>query len=90
MFLGRTPAPDEPLWLDDDRSWALALLDVEDGECSGCGHPVSESMAKESEGKYTAHALRCWACAAAAAKSRQFESDGGNLAGLQMTVTRDP
>ncbi|MFD0429426.1 hypothetical protein ACFQ60_22380 [Streptomyces zhihengii] len=65
VFLGRVVAPGEPLWTDEDRSWALALADVERDVCPDCGHPWSEASAPDSEWAYTAELLRCHACAAA-------------------------
>lgn len=45
MFLGRVVKRGEPEWLDEDRSWALALTALEDDTCDGCGQSLSESTA---------------------------------------------
>jgi len=33
----------EPLWLDEDREWALALQAYEASLCNGCGQPLSQT-----------------------------------------------
>jgi hypothetical protein len=45
--MGRVVAEGEPLWLDEDRAWALALLDVEADACPECGQPWSEATDPE-------------------------------------------
>lgn len=73
LFLGRpVPAPGEPLWLEDDRSWALALLELEADVCPSCGHPTSESHDPGAEGAYVAEAVRCWACYAAETRAAEW------------------
>ncbi len=57
----------EPEWTDEDRSWALALIQHEDDTCHGCGQPLSESTAIDSKGlpvhKYvTDDPDTCWSC----------------------------
>jgi hypothetical protein len=37
--MGRVVAEGEPLWLDEDRAWALALLEVEADSCPECHQP---------------------------------------------------
>ncbi|MGW8901665.1 hypothetical protein [Streptomyces sp. NPDC055753] len=37
--MGRVVADGEPLWLPEDRAWALALLQVEADACPDCGQP---------------------------------------------------
>lgn len=57
----------EPEWDDEQRQVALALAEVEADECPGCGHPLSESMAVDADGRYVAEAAgRCHACDAVA------------------------
>ena len=83
------PGPGEPLWLDDDRDWVLALLDLEADACSGCGQPRSESMDRDGEFAYVAEPIRCHACAALARASRDFtESNPTAGDGLNFTVRR--
>ena len=91
IFLGRVPAPDEPLWSDEDREWALALLDVEADTCGGCGQPLSESYLPENEYAYTVTPSRCHACAAMSRTSRQFLDGAGTNAadGLRFHVHHD-
>lgn len=53
----------EPEWNDQDRAWAIALLQVEADTCPGCGQPRSESMHPDAEGGYEVDApTRCHAC----------------------------
>lgn len=84
MFLGRIPRRSEPLWTDEDRAWAIALLEYEADLCSGCGQPRSESMAIENEFRYHPTALRCHGCAAVARESEEFS--GSNTKGLMIGV----
>jgi len=82
------PAPGEPLWLDDDRDAAVALLEEEADTCAGCGHPKSESMHPTADGAYTAEVLRCHACATRVRKVNAYTSARGDTAGLMVAVTR--
>ncbi|MFR9796636.1 hypothetical protein ACL02U_12130 [Streptomyces sp. MS06] len=89
IFLGRPwPGPGEPLWLDDDRAWALTLAEVEADTCADCGQPWSEATDPAHEGRWHAAVVRCHACAAAASTVAQFESAGGDMRGLHVHVTR--
>ena len=89
IFLGRAlPGPGEPLWLDEDRQWAMALLEVEADVCPECRQQWSKSTDAASEGTWKAELVRCHACAAAAARTAQFEKDGGDLRGLHIHVTK--
>lgn len=74
------------MWLDEDRSWALALQAEEDDECPGCGHPVEESMASENEFNYTATRFRCHACTT---KAKQSQKDVDEAPGLMHGVRRN-
>lgn len=87
VFLGRVPAAGEPLWTDDDRDWAMALLAYEADLCE-CGQPRSESMSSEAEFAYRAEPMRCHACRAIARGSEAFAQDGGAQGGLFMSVTK--
>lgn len=54
-----------PPWDLADVALVLALEVVEAETCSGCGHPMAESMAKANEFRYTAGLpIRCHACTA--------------------------
>ena len=72
MFLGRVVGEGEPLWLDEDRDYALALHFLEQETCGGCGQPRSESTAIENDGAYRAEPVRCHACAALSRQSTKF------------------
>ena len=72
----------EPLWLEDDRAWAIALLQVEAETCRGCGHPLSETTAyvKKNGRKFPAHSYKasrlvCMACDAIALAAKDSNSD---------------
>jgi len=88
VFLGRVVQPGEPLWLPDDRTWALALAEVEAGECSDCRHPVDESMDAENEFAYEAHWGVCHACRAAATAVRAHADAGGDTTGVRAHAAR--
>jgi hypothetical protein len=82
------PAPGEPLWLPEDRAWAIALLDVEAEACPDCGQPWSESAAMGAEGTYTADIHRCWACAAGAVAVEQHQKGRGSMAGAHVLIKK--
>lgn len=88
VFLGRVVAAGEPLWLPEDRWWALALADVEADTCRDCGHPLTETTSPQAAEAYAADVVRCHACAAAAQRVAAFTSENGQLQGLQVSVTR--
>lgn len=55
----------EPEWDDDERGWMLALIEHRRTTCSGCGHPLDESMDPANEGRYIVPPPhRCHACTA--------------------------
>lgn len=69
MFLGRVVKSGEPLWLPDDRAWALAFMDHE-ADRGPCGQPHSESTRPENEDAYTVDEIGfCHACEALRAKA---------------------
>ncbi|MGW6913706.1 hypothetical protein ACWGB8_07790 [Kitasatospora sp. NPDC054939] len=80
------PAAGEPLWTDSDRAWALALLQVEDETCSGCGQPLAESTDPDSEYRYVAEVIRCHACTTAGRHAERFHQDGGDQVGAHVHV----
>lgn len=88
VFLGRVVSAGEPLWLDEDRAWALALADVEADSCPDCKRPWSETSSPESEGTYQAEVLRCHACSAGATKLHSFEKAGGDTRGVHVSITK--
>lgn len=83
------PGPGEPLWLDDDRAWAMALLLVEEETCRGCGNPLSESTSPDLEFQWTPEVLRCHACAAGSRHAEQWQKAGGDQHGLNIHVHRE-
>lgn len=89
VFLGRVVAEGEPLWLDEDRYWALALKEVEADSCPDCHQPWGEATDAGSEGAYTAHLVRCHACAISAKKVRAHQDNKGDTDGLHVHVERD-
>lgn len=88
VFLGRVVGPGEPLWLDEDRAWALALADVEADQCPDCGQPWHETSLPESEGGYRAELLRCHACATGAMKLHAHQESGGDTRGIHVSITK--
>jgi hypothetical protein len=82
------PGPGEPLWLEDDRAWALALQVVEADVCPDCRQPWSEATSKDNEYAWRAELARCHACAAAARATGEFQSSGGDMRGLHVHVSR--
>lgn len=60
-------------WTHHDRTLALALSAFEADLCSGCGHPMDESMDPDNERAYFAPAPhRCHACTAIAVKTDEY------------------
>lgn len=89
MFLGRpVPGPGESLWTDDDRAWALALLQVEAETCAGCGQPLGETTDPALEEAWRAEVIRCHACATASRQAEAFQTGGGSPHGAHVTVHR--
>lgn len=86
MFLGRVPVPGEPLWTDEDRGWAIALLEYEADMCPGCGQPRSQSTLPENESKYESEAVRCHGCKAVAVESERFSVPNADTRGLLVGV----
>lgn len=88
VFLGRVVGAGEPLWLPEDRWWALALAQVEAGTCRDCGHPLAETTPASSEDTYDADLTRCHGCVGAAKRVAAHLADGGTSEGLQVHVRR--
>ncbi|MGH3010179.1 MAG: hypothetical protein ACRDLM_12345 [Gaiellaceae bacterium] len=92
MFLGRVVGDGEPLWLEDDRAWSIALQQVEADECAGCGQPRSETMATTHNERgniipahmYEAETIRCAACRAKDQHLAEVEDHDGAF----ITVTK--
>lgn len=89
VLLGRpTPGPGEPLWLPEDRWWALALLEVEATACRDCGHDLQNSTDVAAEYAFDADVVRCHACAAASRRLTALQDQGANPVGLQVRIYR--
>ena len=88
--MGRVVAEGEPLWLPEDRYWALALLEVEADACPECGQPWAEATAAENEFEYTAELVRCHACSTSAKRVRahQGKNGEGSTDGLHVHVRK--
>jgi hypothetical protein len=78
VFLGRVVADGEPLWTEEDRDYALALLAVDADRCE-CGQPRSESTLAEAEFTYRAEKLRCHCCKTIAEASERWADDSKGL-----------
>lgn len=77
------------MWTDDDRAWAIALLDLEADTCA-CGQQQSESTKPDAEGRFTVTPIRCHACAARDSAARKFLDGAPESAsdGLRFNITR--
>ena len=77
---------DDPLtWTQEDTDLAVALAEIEAERCSGCGHPVTDTMDPDLEFEWEAEALRCHSCAA---RDRAAEKAGDMGAGVRWLTTR--
>lgn len=88
VFMGRVIGDGESLWLDEDRSWALALLELEADSCPDCGQPWGEATDINSEFTYKAHLVKCHACGTSAKAVRAHQDNNGNADGLHVHVER--
>lgn len=86
IFLGRVQAAGEPLWTDDDRQWALALLEYEADLCPGCGRSRTETTHPDADGGYEGTAIRCHGCAAVARMSELHSKAPHDPRGLYISV----
>lgn len=85
--MGRIPAAGEPMWLPEDRAWALALLEVEADKCPDCGTPWGEATDPKREFAYDAEVIRCHACTASSMRVKAYQDSGGNPQGLHVHIT---
>ena len=53
----------------------MALVTYESQLCSGCGHPVWETMGEENDGEWQSEEFRCHACTANAALADQVTGE---------------
>ncbi|MFJ2007412.1 hypothetical protein [Streptomyces chartreusis] len=86
--MGRVVADGEPLWLSEDRAWALALAEVEANACPECGQPWSEATDPDNEDAYKAHLVRCHACSTSAKRVKAHQDNGGDTDGLHVHIER--
>jgi hypothetical protein len=86
--MGRVVADGEPLWLDEDRAWAFALLDVEADACPECGQPWGEATDPDNEFAYKAHLVKCHACGTSAKAVKAHQDNRGNTDGLHVHIER--
>lgn len=49
-------------WTDDDRAWAIALLEEQRERCSGCGQPLAVCMDPRTEYTWSVVRHTCQAC----------------------------
>lgn len=82
------PVAGEPLWLAEDRAWALALLQVEAENCPDCGNPWAEATSIDNEFKYKAELVRCHACTTGAKAVSKYQNSNGDSRGLHVHVTK--
>lgn len=82
------PGPGEPLWTDEDRAYAFALLDLEADTCTGCGQSLTESMDPEREELWKAEVVRCHACGTAARHVEGWQKGGGDARGAHVRVLK--
>lgn len=86
--MGRVVKQREPLWLPEDRAWALALAEVEADQCPGCSRPWSEVSDPAAEDTYQAEVMRCHACSASARHVNAYQQSGGTTEGLHVNITK--
>ena len=58
IFRGRTAAPDEPYWLEDDRLWALAWQFDQDSRLA-CGCYPDETVGDEHHDRFNVKRVVC-------------------------------
>jgi hypothetical protein len=88
VFLGRVVEQGEPLWLDEDRAWALALLEAEANACPDCGQPWDVATDKANEFEFRAHLIRCHACTASAKAVQAYQDKNGSTHGVHVQIER--
>lgn len=75
------PQPGEPLFTEEDTELALALQEVEDETCRGCGNPIPESHDVRNRDRYRVHVPKCFACEAKEIEIRTRTEGGADHAG---------
>src|SRR3954468_9041312 len=80
----------ETEWDDESRDLAMALAMWESDLCPQCRQPMSETTARENEGRYVPHpAIRCHYCTASRAAGEQYH-DSPQSEALFIPVTFQP
>ena len=82
------PRPGEPLWLAEDRWWALALQALEADSCKSCGVSLSISTSIDGEDAFDAEPVTCHGCRMAASRVKVLQDQGSRMEGVQMRVWR--
>lgn len=88
VFMGRVVEQGEPLWLEEDRAWALALLEVEGNACPDCGQPWDIATDAKNEGEFKAELIRCHACTASAQAVQSYQDRNGSSHGIHVRIER--
>lgn len=80
----------EPEWDDNERAWAIALLEVEADTCKGCGQPLSETLQPEAyQGYEASDGAACQGCKAVRRKQDAYaKAKDPDLPILRFAVTR--
>lgn len=81
-------ADGEPLWLPEDRAWALALAEVEADCCPDCRQPWSEATSRDNEFAYKASLIMCHSCATSAKTVKAHQDQNGSTDGLHVQTDR--
>ena len=63
-------------WTEQDSLLAVALTVFEAQLCSGCGHPIAETMGEENDGMWESEEFRCHACNANAENAERLSKKG--------------
>jgi hypothetical protein len=90
VFLGRVVSPGEALWTDDDRSWAVALLEEEAEQCGGCGSPLAETTDPDNQYQYASTIVRCHRCTEQQSAADVHYRSGADPGFLVRTELRQP
>jgi len=74
-------------WDEQEQGWMLALAEIRDDTCRGCGGALSETTLKENEHQYQVGLPhRCHRCTALA--QAQDKHDGPHPQALHWGVTK--
>jgi hypothetical protein len=78
MSVLRGERPPTASWTEQDGLLAQALTLYEASLCSGCGHPVSETMGEENDGAWESEEFRCFACDANVKLAAELSKSGSS------------